>query len=290
MLLPALMTSLALNGSCTSGQGGNAGGKLPEMPLGARVEAYSAPVSNFDGIITIAGPLSLSIRNRYYQPCQETKRAAVIFADLVNGRGGVSVGERKLGIQVAFVDDQSSIKVVGNATAYAIMAAVPTFMTSPFSAALTLQASLVSAANRKVMIGTTGEASAINGSNLTFSVYPPGAAFLPPSIGMLVAKATEANIKGSLRFGFVQENDPFSIAACASVTALAAQYGIVVSDEQITNIDCALRVSNKRTRQHSPTLDVFANICLPVRIQGCTVCTDWLGLVWWQGVRIAQQG
>lgn len=148
---------------------------LPQLPPGT-VEWSHGPASadGFDGYLTLAGSLPLSL-SKYFDYGIKIRRVMSIFADWLNiERGGLLVGCKRLAIRFLMVDDHSDTEQVMNATAVAYRKADADFAYGGYSSELTEYSSLQSDADGLMMMSGGASRESIfthSKDDLLFSSY-----------------------------------------------------------------------------------------------------------------------
>ena len=209
--------------------GGNT--SLPWLPQDTGRLTIGTAGSGFDGIVSLAGPLSLDGQDVYEAYGKTIMRSANVFADLVNGpRGGLHVGGKRLAVQFTFVGDHSAVVQVENATRFALLSSGADFALGPYSSGLTRLASTVSFNYQKIMMACCAStASVIAQNNLTFGMLPPATSYLTTSISMVASKATALGQLADLRIGFIQADAVFTKTTCSAGPSQAAANGITMA-------------------------------------------------------------
>ena len=220
----------------------------PQLPHGVPEETYGPAAEDFDGVISIAGPLSLQPDDLYYEESLMLKRPLQMFADWIHSRGGVFAAGRRYGVRFTWVGDGSSALQVTNATARAIRNSGASFAFSGYSSGLSFYAAQQTAAEGLLMLSAGSASTSIyRQNNLTFGLYPPagmytesGLAAIAAAARLLDARATSselgrmplppcfggASCMASLRAGFVQADNLFTREQCAASPAAARRLGL----------------------------------------------------------------
>ena len=172
-------------------------GRLPLLPDGAELIKKGAADDAscyYDGTVVFAGPLSLDPTDLFYTNSKRMRRSLGILADIVNDRGGLRVGGKRLAIHCRWYGDGSDVERVTNATAFASRdePEAAHFLMGPYSSSLSKYAVQQAAAEGKIMIAPAAATpSVINGSQLAFGVLPPGDQMVR-SVALGVAQAAMA--------------------------------------------------------------------------------------------------
>jgi len=167
------------------------------LPEGTATSHHGCLSSGLE-TITVAGPSTLS---SYSAEAQELRRASILFAEWLNReKGGLTVGTRRLGMQLAWVDDRDEQTQVSNATARALRMNNVHFGVAGHSSSLTAYAALQAQADKKVMVAADAARTKIYEDNSYIFGFLPDAHSqrddLYRSI-VTVARERDANWSGS---------------------------------------------------------------------------------------------
>ena len=273
MFFVPLLSVQAASAACPSGCGGtnvvvtvdesgasvaeHPSDTLPALPRSAPVATYShGDISDFNGTVVIAGPLSLNPSDPYYSYSKVFRQSLEVFARwLHEERGGVRLGDARFGIRFHWVGDGSSQEQVTNATARALRTSGAHFAISGYSSGLTLYAAKQSYAEGLLMVsGGAASTAVFTQNNLTYGFYPPAGSYTTNSLLAIAAAAqavdaraqTVAALPGdsrcgggvggclaSLRVAFVQADTVFTRAQCLSApdNALAAGLALLETSD-----------------------------------------------------------
>eukprot|EP00966_Prymnesium_polylepis_P270371 6245665-Prymnesium_polylepis.1 len=160
------------------------------------------------------------------------ERGAKIFSDVVEERGGLRVGDRRLGVSMTLIGDQSDENDASLATKYALDVINAHFLMAPYSSGLTHQAQLVSdTANRILMASVAADSHILGQSNLTFGTLPPATSWLKSSLNVISDRALAIN--ASLTVGFFQSDFAVHKVVCSSGLAMAQERGFIANNATI---------------------------------------------------------
>lgn len=134
----------------------NTASRQCSLPAGTTIEMHgSVRQPKQAGTIVLAGPLSLRPDNKHYHYARMIRRSLTVFADwLHNERDvpGIQVGNQTYSLQLVWVDDNSSVSLVGDSTAYAVRAAAANFVMAPYGSTLTSVAAAQSKMDNRLML------------------------------------------------------------------------------------------------------------------------------------------
>lgn len=130
-----------------------------------------------------------------------------LWADQVNGEGGIKVGDSSLKVVLKDYDDESEKTRVQQLFTRLINDDKADFLVSPYSSGLTEAASVVAEQNQKVMlaIGAASDSIFQAGLQYAFQLYTPASRYLTGSVDLLKQKYPDAK-----RIAIVHEEETFS--------------------------------------------------------------------------------
>jgi branched-chain amino acid transport system substrate-binding protein len=205
------LTAAACGSKGDAGGGAGAGAAAGRLTLGASL-SLSGSLAR-EGILTREG----------YDVCAET----------VNGKGGVTVGDRRLSLDIDYQDDTSKPDTAAQLVDQFNDRGVKLLL-GPYGSATTEAAAAVVERNGQVMLDSSGADDKIfaKGYTRTFAVLSPANAYVS---AMVQAVADLAQPRPA-RIAFLSADDGFSKTAAAGGIAKARELGFeVVADEYVPN-------------------------------------------------------
>jgi branched-chain amino acid transport system substrate-binding protein len=218
----------------------------------------------FDGVIVVAGLLSMGVTDRWYSYGLMIQRSLEVFTEWLNEeRGGVRVGGKRYGVRFVWFDDAASTSQTAPALASALRLTGADFAWAGYSSGLTLYAAQQSAADDRILMsGGASSTSVFSQPGEQFGLLPPSTRYTTVALVSIVeaAKALDANATsstsslvpqwaargypcgavgggggkpscvGMLKAGFIQADALFSKGVCTASIAQARGLGMAVHD------------------------------------------------------------
>ncbi len=151
--------------------------------------------------------LTVSRTGKYTAESTNQFNGLKLWADQVNGEGGIKVGDSSLKVVLKSYDDESEKTRVQQLFTRLINNDKADFLVSPYSSGLTEAASVVAEQNQKVMlaIGAASDSIFQAGLQYAFQLYTPASRYLTGSVDLLEQKDPAAK-----RIAVVHEEETFS--------------------------------------------------------------------------------
>ncbi len=163
---------------------------------------------------------TVSLEGRYSRLSQMVKNGYELWAEEVNGRGGI-LGRK---VELIFYDDKSNVELVGPLYEKLITEDRVDMILSPYGSTLTMRATEVTEKHKYVMLAASASSRKIwaSGFEYVFGIYSTADRYF---IGFLdlVAREKMKNV------GVIFSNTTFNISAANGVKNWAAMFGLDVA-------------------------------------------------------------
>jgi branched-chain amino acid transport system substrate-binding protein len=176
---------------------------------------------------------SLSLTGSLAREGTLTKEGYEVCQQVVNGKGGVSVGGRKLNLEIRYQDDTSKPDTAAQLVDQFNDNGVKLIL-GPYGSATTAAAAAVVERNRQVMADSSGADDTIftKGYRRTFAVLSPATAYA----ASMVAALAELAVPKPHAIAFISADDGFSKTVTKGGVEKARQLGFtVVATEYVPN-------------------------------------------------------
>jgi branched-chain amino acid transport system substrate-binding protein len=208
------------------------------VPLAAALLAAGCSSKSDSG--AAAGPpdklvlgASLSLTGSLAREGVLTKEGYEICTQVVNAKGGVPVGDKKMSLEVQYQDDTSKPDVAGQLVDQYNDKGIKLIL-GPYGSATTEAAAAVIERNRQVMADSAGADDKIfsKGYQRTFAVLSPAKAY----VASMVQAINDLASPKPKTIAFISADDGFSKTATAGGIAKAHELGFtVVAEEYVAN-------------------------------------------------------
>ncbi|MDE3077230.1 MAG: amino acid ABC transporter substrate-binding protein, partial [Chloroflexota bacterium] len=197
----------------------------PAAPASSKPAASAS--GTFDGTLLVGTPLSTtgSLANEG----KLTQQGYDLWADVVNSKGGIKVGDKHYKVQIKFYDDQSKQDQAALLTDKLITQDKVSFLLSPYGTASTFAASAIAEKAKMPMVDSNGAANSIFNRKFkyTFGVLSTADKYLTG----VVQDWLEQNPKPQ-KLAILAANDAFSLEVADGAKKFAESHGLPVVYDQ----------------------------------------------------------
>lgn len=187
-----------------------------------------------DGIVLGA---AVSLTGKYSTNGNHTKNGYDLAVKLINGRGGVKVGDKTYQLSIKYYDDESTPARGAQLAERLIKQDKVNFMLGPYSSGLTKAIAPVTEKYRIPMVEGNGASRSLftKGYKYLFAVLSTTEFYLKEAINLAAEQAKKAGRDPkTLKVALAFENDPFSQDVRKGVIEDAKRYGMqIVIDEKL---------------------------------------------------------
>ncbi len=186
---------------------------------------------------TIVLGAAVSLTGKYSTNGNHTKNGYNLAVQLINGRGGVKVGDKSYKLEIKFYDDESTPARGAQLAERLIKQDKVNFMLGPYSSGLTKAMAPVTEKYRIPMVEGNGASRSLftKGYKYLFAVLSTTEFYLKEAINLAAEQAKKAGRDPkTLKVALAFENDPFSQDVRKGVIEDAKRYGMkIVIDEKL---------------------------------------------------------
>jgi branched-chain amino acid transport system substrate-binding protein len=179
--------------------------------------AAAADTIRFGAPLPITGPLS--------PEAQKQQRGYDLWAETANKAGGIKVGDKRMKVEIVYVDYQSNTARAVQATERLITQDKVNFLFAPFGSGATKAASSVAERYRIPMIAATASSSQVydQGYQYLFGIFTPNETLTEP-----IADIVRKQLPGTKSVAILARNDLFPLAIAQEMEKSAKKRGLSV--------------------------------------------------------------
>jgi len=160
----------------------------------------------------------------------KAKQGYETWAETVNAKGGIKVGDKRMMVEIEYVDYQSNTPKAVQAAEQLITQKKVNFLFAPFGSGATKASSTLAAKYKMVTLAPTASSPQVydSGNKYLFGIYTPNETLTIPLVNIVTKK--DANIK---TMAILARNDFFPLAMAKQMKQSASAKGIkVIFDEK----------------------------------------------------------
>lgn len=174
---------------------------------------------------TITFGAAVSFTGKYAKEGELTKEGYDLYAEVINQRGGIKVGDKMCKVEIKYYDDESDADTSAQLVEKLITEDKVSFLLGPYSSGITKATSAISEKYKVIMVEANGADEAIfnRGFKYVFGVLSPASMYLRGTIDMVLAQKPKPE-----KVAIIYENAAFSSAVAEGAKAHAEKKGLEV--------------------------------------------------------------